>query len=293
MKRPQTPFKEEIMLSTEVREKSNGKMRSMRLLAVLLVPVAALILGAATPEVLAWGEWGTLEAKIIFETNFTDEDTGIQVFTDGDPWKKVWIMYPNGNLMISIMTWGKLKRFGLTELFSESNEPNWVEELGLSEILSLFPPGYYKFIAKTVEGEWLKGWALLSHDLPCAPDEDSLSPAEGEIKDSDEDVVISWDAVEYKLDNATGECPEDGTEEDEIEIEAYQVIVENLTLEKDFSIFLEAKDEDNQVTLPEEFVTPDSVYKYEVLAIAENGNQTIAEIPFFCTDLDPCDEPAE
>ena len=62
------------MFATKASEKSIGKMRSMRLLVVLLVPAAALILGTAAPEALAWGEWGTLEAKIIFETNFTDED---------------------------------------------------------------------------------------------------------------------------------------------------------------------------------------------------------------------------
>jgi hypothetical protein len=38
------------MFSAKIREKSIGKVRSMRLLAVLLVPVAVLILGAAVPE---------------------------------------------------------------------------------------------------------------------------------------------------------------------------------------------------------------------------------------------------
>lgn len=273
------------MFSEKVREKSLGKIRSMRLLAVFLVPVVVLILGAAASEVLAWGEWGAMEAKIIFETNFTDEDTGIQIFTDGDPWKRVWIIDPNGNLIFSLMAWGNLKNFGLTELFSESNEPNWEEEMSLSEIVALFPPGYYKFIAKSVEGEWLKGWAELSHDLPCAPDEDSLSPSEETV--AAEEVVIEWAHVTGSLNINSESCT--GRP---IKVETYQVIVENLETENQFSIFLEAESGVNQITLPEEFVDDNTTYKWEVLAIAENGNQTIAET-WFCTgspDAD-CPEP--
>ncbi len=266
------------MLSAKVK-KSINKMKHLQLFVFFLAPMLALVWGAAVPDVLAWGEWGELEAKIIFETNFSDEDTGIQVFTDGDPWNMIKIRDPNWRLLFDIKAKGNLKNFGLTELFSESNEPNW-EDMSLLEILALFPEGKYKFIGRSVERKWLKGSAMLSHDLPCAPE--MLSPAEGAIVDSDDPVVISWEAVENKLDNAAEECSE--LEEDEIEIEAYQVIVENLETEKEFSIFLEAEDDDNQVTLPEEFVSPNSVYKYEVLAIAENGNQTIAET-FFCTDV--------
>jgi hypothetical protein len=145
--------------------------------------------------------------------------------------------------------------------------------MGLSEILSLFPAGGYKFIAKSVEGEWLKGEATLSHELPCAPT--NLLPSGPSVANGDT-VTISWDPVTNMLGIESEDC--DGGD---ITVETYQVVVENLETETDFSIFLEAEDDDNQVTLPEEFVTPDSVYKYEVLAIAENGNQTIAE-SFFC-----------
>jgi hypothetical protein len=273
------------MLLKKLGQRSVEKMKSMRLLAVVRVPVFALmIVGVTAPEILAQGP---LDVSFIFETNFTDKDTGIQLSTDGDPWREVTIYYPNGDELVSIVTSGDLENFGLTELFSESNEPNWDEELSLRRIIALFPAGDYVFEGVSVEGENLEGVATLSHELPCAPE--NLSPEEGEIVPSADPVTITWDEVENKLNNNAERCSTAAG--DDIEIEGYQLIAENLTTEKEFSIFLD--DETTAVTLPAQFVSANQVIKYEVLAIAENGNQTIAEVPFFCTDLDPCLEPPE
>jgi hypothetical protein len=250
-------------------------MGSFSMLPGLLVALVALIIVTAIPE--AWAQ-GELEAKLIIETNFTDRDSGIQVFTDGDPWKKIEIKNPRGKKILDVLAQGNLKKFGLTELFLESNEPNY-DEMSLIEILSLFPEGEYKFRGLSVEGEKLEGTAELSHEIPCAPD--NLSPFNGAIVNSALDVIISWNPVVNMLDNDAETCTGGP-----ITVETYQVIVENLETEKVFSIFLEAEPAGNQVTLPDEFITSNSIYKYEVLAIAENGNQTIGET-FFCTDLAP------
>jgi hypothetical protein len=64
------------MSSTKVREKMAGKMRSMRLLAVLLVSMIALIMGVAAPQAWATGficvdedgdPMGLDESKVFFE----------------------------------------------------------------------------------------------------------------------------------------------------------------------------------------------------------------------------------
>jgi hypothetical protein len=286
VKRPQIPHKEEIVLPTKVIEKSIGKMEHMQLLAIFLVPMVALILGVASPGVFAQ-EPLELEAKIIFETNLTDEDTGIQVFTDGDPWRTITIYYPNGDPLVTIDTDGDLSTFGLTELFSESNEPNW-DDMPLADILALFPAGNYEFAGESVNGEDMEGTARLSHRLPCAPDEEFLSPSEETV--SAAGVVLEWAHVTGRLNNNNQNCQNGG-----ITVETYQVIVENLDTENEFSIFLEAEPGINQVTLPPEFVEDGVTYKWEVLAIANNGNQTIAET-HFCTgdpDEDPCPEPED
>lgn len=264
----------------------------MLMLSVLLVAVVALVLGAAVPGVWAQdgdddedGPIALDEAKIIIETNFTDGDAGIQVFLDGEAWNKIQIKDPNGKKIFDVKGKGNLKNFGLTELFLESEEPNF-EDMTLQEILDLFPEGDYEFNGKSVEKDKLEGTATLSHDIPCAPED--LSPAEVTV-DSSIDVVISWEPVATTLNSDGDDCTEVA-----ITVDTYQVIVEDLDTENEFSIRLPAEDMGNQVTLPEEFVVDGTTYKYEVLAIAENGNQTIQEA-WFCAGNagDPCDGPED
>lgn len=245
-------------------------MRSMRLLAVLLVPAVTLVMGAAAPQV-----WAAqfADAKIIFETNFSDEDTGIQIFLDGGPWKEVEIKGPSGEIL-EIEAEGRLRNFGLTEAFFESNEPNW-EDVPLEDILARFSQGNYLFKGKTTDGRRLRSRAFLSHELPCAPGEESLSPSEETVLANE--IVIEWAHVTEQLDIEEEECGNDP-----ITVVTYQIIVENLDTESQFSIFVEADENGNQVTLPPEFVKDGTTYKWEVLAIAGNGNQTIAET-YFCT----------
>jgi hypothetical protein len=143
----------------------------------------------------------------------------------------------------------------------------------------------YRFKGRTTDGGRLRSRAFLSHELPCAPDEDSLSPSEETVLANG--IVIEWAHVTEQLDIEEEECGDDP-----ITVETYQVIVENVDTENQFSIFLEAEPGVNQVTLPEEFVEDDATYKWEVLAKAVNGNQTIAET-YFCTGTaaDFCPEP--
>jgi hypothetical protein len=289
------------MLSTKIRENSVGKKSSLRFPAALLIPVVALIIGAAAPEVLAWrghGGWGgceegDLEAKIIYETNYSDGDTGIQIFGDGERWKKLIIIDPDGRLFFSTKAWGSSRNFGWTELFSESYEPNWIEDLSYEDSVNQFKEGTYKFLAKSVEGGWQRGCTDLSRDIPCAPDEDSLSPSEETVAVNGVEcgIVLEWEHVTNTLipDGDEAECAGP-----EIDVETYQVIVEDIDSENEFSIFLEAEDGTNQVTIPPEFVDAGKTYKWEVLAIADNGNQTIAET-YFCTGIEGafCPEPED
>jgi hypothetical protein len=67
-----------------------SKMKKMLLLAVLILPVVALIMGAAAPQV--WAE----EPECFFniELNATDEDVGVQGYFDWDPWWRLTIDDP-------------------------------------------------------------------------------------------------------------------------------------------------------------------------------------------------------
>src|SRR3970040_2277933 len=175
-------------------------MKRIKVLAALVIGVAVgvLSLGVAAPE--AWAKPFSA-AKIIFEVNATDEDAGIQVFLDGKPWKVFKIFNPDNEQIFKVLGTGNLGMFGLTELFSESNEPPF-EEVPLAEVLAMFPAGKYRFEGTTVEGASLKSTATLSHVIPCGAaivSEDTLPFDE---------AIIGWTPVTKEVDPATEECGE-------------------------------------------------------------------------------------
>ena len=238
--------------------------KSMGLLALFLMAVVVLSLGTASRE--SWAAPFS-DASIIFEVNETDCDAGIQVFLDAQPWKNVKIFNPDNVQIAEFQAKGgnspmSLENFGLKELFSESNEPP-CEETSLAAILARFPAGKYRFEGTTVGNQMLKSTDTLTHDIPCGPE--IISPAELDPNNA----VIEWNEVTHMLDPTTGECDEGSSEPD---IVGYQVIVGT------FQVPLPASA--TSVTVPPEFLEPNTVYLFEVLAIEESGNQTITEGSF-------------
>ena len=108
-------------------------------------------------------------ATLIIEVNETDGDAGLQFFLDGEPWRSMTISDPNGRVVVDVDAEGRLRDWGLTELFSESNEPPFTE-VPLAEFLARFPAGKYSFVGETIEGEKIVGTARLSHDIPEGPE---------------------------------------------------------------------------------------------------------------------------
>ncbi len=105
------------------REMKNEITRSIRMVPVLLAVMIALTLGAAAPELWAWGNKEKIEldeAEIFFEENATDKDLGIQFFLDGEAWKRIKIFGPHWNKLLDVKVRGNAKVIGLTEFFSES-----------------------------------------------------------------------------------------------------------------------------------------------------------------------------
>jgi hypothetical protein len=210
------------------------------------------------------------DARMIIEFNATDEDVGIQVFLDGEPWQEVKIVSPDDSQIFEVSGQGTLKTLGLTELFSESNEPP-LDELPLEEFRALFPKGEYKFIGTTVEGDQLVGTATFTHAIPAEPF--IISPEEDTVVDPN-NTVIMWEPVTDAF-----------TWSETIEIGGYQVIVDRedpdpfrLFGTRSFVVDLPASA--TSVTVPPQFLEPDTEYSFEVLAIDVSGNQTISESSF-------------
>jgi len=198
------------------------------------------------------------EAKIYIEYNQSGNDLGFHVFLDGEDWMSLMITNPLGEVVFEVDGYAGYAELGLTELFFEGAEPT-LDEYPLADLLALFPEGEYSFDGLTVDGEPIHGVAELSHDVPAAP--------EVRIKVRDDRVTIRWKAV-----TDPAEILPDG----EIEIDGYQVLVGDV-----LDVVLDA--DARKFRVPDEvldILEPGEV-DIEVLAIDENGNQTIAEGSFF------------
>jgi hypothetical protein len=54
------------------------------------------------------------DTKLIIEHNATDEDTGFQVFVDGEPWNLLTIEGPDERTLLEVRPRGALRTLGLT-----------------------------------------------------------------------------------------------------------------------------------------------------------------------------------
>jgi hypothetical protein len=199
------------------------------------------------------------DATMIVEVNATDGDAGLQVFLDGEPWRTMRISGPDGRRLLEVSGKGRLKRHGLTELFSESSEPPF-GRLPLRRFKARFPEGRYTFAGRTVQGRRLLGSATLSHDIPDGPE--IVSPAAGAPVPRD-NVLASWNRV---------------AEQRGIDVVGYRAIVEREDPFRVFSVDLPASV--TSVTIPSQFLKSGGEHKLEVQAIEASGNQTITEISF-------------
>jgi hypothetical protein len=227
--------------------------------AAAMIPVAGLPLLASGGVTATGTPIPFDDATMIFEVNATDGDAGLQVFLDGEPWRSVEVHSPDGRKIFAVDGKGELRNLGLTELFSESNEPSF-DDMPVEDILALFPEGDYRFSGKTIEGDRLIGTATLTHDIPAGPV--VVSPADGAVVSPDA-VVVMWEPV---------------TEPAGIDITGYQVIVEREDPLRVFQVTLPSTA--TSVTVPAEFLETGTDYNVEVLAIEASGNQTITENSF-------------
>jgi hypothetical protein len=234
---------------------------------MLLGAAAALTLNASAPQSWAGGDKHGpapipfAEARLIVEFNSTDEDIGVQFFLDVDTWKTVRILNPRGQQIFEASTKANLLRQGgATELFVESDEPT-LDELSLEEFFALFPEGTYQFTGRTPDGQRLEGKSVFTHDIPAGPQ--IVMPQSGDEECAQNvpmPVVIAWNDVTTSIEGKP------------LEIAEYEVIVgENV-----FDVRLEG----TMVTVPSELLKPGTEYEFEILAIAEGGNQTITETCF-------------
>jgi hypothetical protein len=252
------------------RMKTSGIIvKNSGLLATVLACGLCLVGFAAETWAKDKQELAFEESRIFIEYNSSDNDLGFHVFLDGEDWKSLKIVNPDGRTIAELQGRAGYRLLGLSELFFEGAEPT-LSEFPLEELLALFPEGEYEFEGITVDGEEIEGEGTLTHAVPAGPDVSASDDAVG----AGNALTIRWDPVtEVATDPAGGEFPDA-----DIVVVAYQVIVGS------FQVTLPASDPPApmSVTVPPEFVASleSGEHEYEVLAIEEGGNQTITSNSF-------------
>jgi hypothetical protein len=233
-------------------------------LAICLVPTRGVAIdGRGEPEI------SFADVKLLIEHNATAEDTGFQVFLDGEPWNRLKIEGPDGSSLLDVRAQGRLRNLGLTEFFFETNEPPNAE-VPIEELLARFPEGEYEFEGRSIDGAEMTGTARLTHSIPKGPR--ILSPREGAVVNPNR-TLIRWDPVTESI---TGSP---------VEIVGYEVII---TKPVDvpppgFSkhvLSVHVSSSTTSLTVPREFFEPGTAYEFEVLALEVGGNQTISASSF-------------
>ncbi len=208
------------------------------------------------------------EAKLIIEHNATDQDTGFQGFIDSEGWKRLDVTGPDG-VTLTFQGRGALAELGVTELFFETVEPANAE-VPIAEMLANLPEGEYRIEGPTPDGGHTVGMALLSHRIPAGPV--LVSPPAGATVPIG-GLVMKWNPVTQSIDGQP------------VTIIRYQLIVQkddpphpHAIGKLGLSIYVPASV--TSITVPPEMLEAGTLYKWEVLAIEESGNQTLSSSEF-------------
>jgi hypothetical protein len=218
-------------------------------------------------------------AKLIIEFNATDDDIGVHGAFDDDGWSELCVFDPAGEPIAVFDPQGQLDDLTMAGVFFESREPP-ADEFSFEDLAAAFPEGRYRVVGTTFEGRVLTGSARFTHDVPAPPEitspelaEDPEQPGQPVASDG---LVVEWDPVTETVDG------------EPVDISGYEVIVtkENHDDPHGFSrpVFdVHVPPGVNALSVPGDFLEPDTVYELEVLALERSGNQTIS-VGFLLTD---------
>jgi len=207
--------------------------------------------------------------KLYIEHNSTAEDTGVHGAFDSVDWQKLCVYDPRGRQILEIEPQRQLKALSMSGIFFESREPP-NEEVSIEEIEAMFPEGRYSVRGRALDGRRLTGAATFTHDIPAAPV--ITFPQEGGVV-SPAGFAVTWNHVTTDLDG------------DPINRTGYEVIVTkdvpddpNGFSRPTFDVHVIPSE--TSLTVPSEFLEPNTRYELEVLVLEVSGNQTITSLFF-------------
>jgi hypothetical protein len=244
---------------------------------------------------------------------------GIQIKFDTDGITSGSVTDPNGDTIYSFESIGSLEATSgqtegflkginpqINELVSALNcEPSTEEgQTILADLFAEWPAGDYTFEGEAKGGKF-KAKAALTHFIPAGPE--VVTPADGSIV-PDAALLIQWNAVTdailtdnpnlgpvdivgYRIHVEENVPDVKVTPEVGIDVDATQTSVTipdvpdvQVTPEVD----IEVDATQTSVIIPEQYLNLNTMYKLEVLAIDQSGNQTISEGSFCTTGVAAC-----
>lgn len=214
------------------------------------------------------------EAEIFVELNDTDGDLGLHASIDGDPWTHLEIEGPNDRTLLYILSRGRLRAQGLTQLAFESAEPTF-DELSPAAFFRRFPEGIYEVEGRGPGRVEYESEALLSHVLAAPPGNILLSGTPA-AADCDADplpglfppVVIDWDPVRTSHPAIGRTGP--------VTISRYQLFVEGPGV----SFAIDLSPATTEFEVPMGLTRSGEEYKFEIIAQTDTGNNTAVESCF-------------
>jgi hypothetical protein len=238
------------------------------------VLVVLLIAAALSPQAAAQRTGRFAEAQLFLELNDTDGDLGLHAAIDAEPWTHLTIETPDDRTLLQVVTRGRLRAHGLTELLFESAEPSF-DELAPEEFLRRFPEGKYEIEGQLQDGGTIRSTATLSHVLAAPPGNVRVSGIAA-AENCDEPVLpivtapvtIDWDPV-------TTPHPQIG-KTGAVKIAGYQLFVER----EDVKLSVDLPPTITAFEVPAAITSLASDFKFEIIARTKAGNNTAVESCF-------------
>jgi len=209
------------------------------------------------------------QAKLFFEHNSTDEDTGVHGAFDTSSFAELCVYNPKGRQILAVKPQGSLLKLTMGGIFFESREPP-NEEVSIKSLKADFPEGKYTVRGVSHDGIGLIGAATFTHAIPAAPT--ILLPEDNAVVDLT-DLTVMWKPVTRSLDGAP------------INTTGYEIIITKDVADDPHGFSRPTFDVHvlpslTALKVPSEFLEPNTPYELEVLALEKSGNQTITAIHF-------------
>jgi hypothetical protein len=250
--------------------------------AALALATSAQIAKAAPPEPFK-------QTNIHFEANSSACDMGIQISFDTDGVTEGSVEDPNEQIVFSFgAVEGMEDTQDLTESFQERVEPPIIElenalgcepsgdAISLADLLDAWPAGTYEFEGQS-DGVEFEGVAKLTYRVPAGPE--ITAPSDGAVVPHDAPLLIRWQKVTTPILPSLGP----------IEVVGYHVVVVDITApvlapgKTKTALDADLSKSETTFLVPKQYLEPNRVYEFEVLATEKGGNQTITEGGVFCT----------